>query len=353
MDASKKLKFILEVSIDIFLPLTRNLLGYYTKLVDSKYVCYFCKFYCVFVNFYLVTQTYYLHGFFSVRDLIVFQYSVGAIISFLKADVCGVVFFKHLKTSDAIMGFENVSFGKRSVIAPLYFLYIARQIMVYIIWFDAMSFPVYFMCAASDLNSLLISIYLISIFGRMKLLKKTLENNLVPVNIVGKEQLDKNVNIVRKCVGYYTNMIDAWNIIDNDMQIMLAVALLTNTPIWIMNFYAVVMLFLQPTGQQEAVKLVQGNILSLLMATSPTIVSELISNEIDAIKATLVTQLVRCSDPSLSSELEVALHYIHIPPFKFVICRAVPVDINMPITIIGFCITYVIVFMQFLHFSNL
>nr|XP_049693519.1 uncharacterized protein LOC110374059 [Helicoverpa armigera] len=120
-----------------------------------------------------------------------------------------------------------------------------------------------------------------------------------------------------------------------------------------MNFYAVVMLFLQPTGQQEAVKLVQGNILSVLMATSPTIVSELISNEIDAIKATLVTQLVRCSDPSLSSELEVALHYIHIRPFKFVICRAVPVDINMPITIIGFCITYVIVFMQFLHFSNL
>ncbi|XP_063897022.1 uncharacterized protein LOC135118573 [Helicoverpa armigera] len=147
-----------------------------------------------------------------------------------------------------------------------------------------MSFPVYFMCAASDLNSLLISIYLISIFGRMKLLKKTLENNLVPVNIVGKEQLDKNVNIVRKCVGYYTNMIDAWNIIDNDMQIM-----------------------------------------------------------------KLKSQL----DPSLSSELEVVLHCIHIRPFKFLICRAVPVDINMPITIISFCITYVIVIMQFIHFSNL
>ncbi|XP_047034828.1 uncharacterized protein LOC124640912 [Helicoverpa zea] len=148
-------------------------------------------------------------------------------------------------------------------------------------------------------------------------------------------------------------MIDAWNIVDNDMQIMLAVALLTNTPIWILNFYAVVKIFLQPTGQQEAVTLAQGNILSVLMATSPTIVSELISNEIDAIKATLVTQLVRCSDPSLSSELEVALHYIHIWPFKFVICRAVPVNINMPITIIGFCITNVIVIMQFLHFSNL
>ncbi|XP_047034987.1 uncharacterized protein LOC124641023 [Helicoverpa zea] len=183
------------------------------------------------------------------------------------------------------------------------------------------------MLLATDFNALCTGILFFGLYERMQLIQRTLENNFVPVNIVGQDQLQKNVKIVRKCVSYYSNLLDSFDAVETQLQVM--------------GF------------SFDVLKLVIENLGSLFLTTSPAIASELISNEIDAIKATLVTQLVRCSDPSLSSELEVALHYIHIRPFKFVICRAVPVNINMPITIISFCITYVIVIMQFIHFSNL
>ncbi|XP_063897021.1 uncharacterized protein LOC110374059 [Helicoverpa armigera] len=252
------------------------------------------------------------------------------------------------------MGFKNLPYVSKAVLVPIYITVLLWMFTVYHCCIGPTYLPTYIMAMCSDLNSLTVSLLLFGFFSRMRIIQNVLENNFVPVNIVGKDQLQKNVKIVRKCVGYYSNLLDSFDAIHTQFQITLAVSLICRLPSWVVRFYDSVQQYLQTQSVPvDIVSVVLVTMMSLFVTTSPAFVSELISNEIDAIKATLVTQLVRCSDPSLSSELEVALHYIHIRPFKFVICRAVPVDINMPITIVGFCITYVIVIMQFIHFSNL
>ncbi|PZC70769.1 hypothetical protein B5X24_HaOG200955 [Helicoverpa armigera] len=226
------------------------------------------------------------------------QYSVHAIYSFVTSEKQVIRLYTSVKTSDAIMGFKNLPYVSKAVLVPIHITLVLWMLFIYLFWIDSLYLPRYIIAIASDVNLLTVSLLLFGLYSRMRVIQNALENNFVPVNIVGKDQLQKNSNPMH---GFTLAII---------------------------------------------------NMASIIVSTSPAIISELISNEIETIKATLVTQLVRCSDPSLSSELEVALHYIHIRPFKFVICRAVPVDINMPNTIISFCVTYVIVIMQFIHFSS-
>ncbi|XP_047034997.1 uncharacterized protein LOC124641033 [Helicoverpa zea] len=90
---------------------------------------------------------------------------------------------------------------------------------------------------------------------------------------------------------------------------------------------------------------------SLVLISSSAIIVETIMYEVDRIKETLTTQILRCSDEGLRFELQTALQYVRLRPFRYTLCRAVPLDINLLFTTAALCITYVIVALQLTHFS--
>ncbi|KAJ8711623.1 hypothetical protein PYW08_008577 [Mythimna loreyi] len=90
---------------------------------------------------------------------------------------------------------------------------------------------------------------------------------------------------------------------------------------------------------------------SVLMVSCPALFVEATAHEVDQIKATLTGQLLRCSDESLRWELQTALQYVSLRPFKYTLCRAVSLDVYLPFAAISLGITYVIVLLQLSHFS--
>ncbi|XP_047034999.1 uncharacterized protein LOC124641035 [Helicoverpa zea] len=98
-----------------------------------------------------------------------------------------------------------------------------------------------------------------------------------------------------------------------------------------------------------------GALLTLLhskvMIYSPAVILEVTIREVEKIKAILTTQILRTSDECLRFELQTALQYVRLRPFRYTLCRAVPLDINLLFTSTAFCITYVIVALQVTHFA--
>ncbi|KAJ8709057.1 hypothetical protein PYW07_008883 [Mythimna separata] len=92
-------------------------------------------------------------------------------------------------------------------------------------------------------------------------------------------------------------------------------------------------------------------VLLVLVVSCPAFIAEATVYEVDQIKAILTGQLLRCSDESLRWELQTALQYVTLRPFKFTLCRAVPLNIYLPFATISLSITYVIVILQLSHFS--
>ncbi|XP_047034992.1 uncharacterized protein LOC124641029 [Helicoverpa zea] len=88
------------------------------------------------------------------------------------------------------------------------------------------------------------------------------------------------------------------------------------------------------------------------MIYSPAVIVEVTLLEVEKIKAILTSQILRTSDECLRFELQTALQYVRLRPFRYTLCRAVPLDINLLFTSTAFCITYVIVALQLHHFTE-
>uniref|UniRef100_A0A2A4JTB6 Gustatory receptor n=1 Tax=Heliothis virescens TaxID=7102 RepID=A0A2A4JTB6_HELVI len=83
----------------------------------------------------------------------------------------------------------------------------------------------------------------------------------------------------------------------------------------------------------------------------PAIITEMVIHEYVQIKKILTSQLIKTSDESLRFELQTALQYLNLRPFKYTLCRVMPLDINLLFTTASICVTYVIVALQLTHFS--
>ncbi|XP_063896840.1 uncharacterized protein LOC135118500 [Helicoverpa armigera] len=84
----------------------------------------------------------------------------------------------------------------------------------------------------------------------------------------------------------------------------------------------------------------------------PPIIMDAISHEVDRIKTILTNQILKTSDECLRFELQTALQYVRLRPFRYTLCRAVPLDINLLFTTAALCITYTIVMLQLTYFST-
>lgn len=63
-----------------------------------------------------------------------------------------------------------------------------------------------------------LGVIMIFMYKRLKILSQTLENINIPVNIIEKQKINENLGIIRKCLLYYHNILDAFDEIDCYMQ---------------------------------------------------------------------------------------------------------------------------------------
>ncbi|KAF9405951.1 hypothetical protein HW555_013502 [Spodoptera exigua] len=90
---------------------------------------------------------------------------------------------------------------------------------------------------------------------------------------------------------------------------------------------------------------------SLFILAVPAITVELAISEVDQIKKILTIQSLKASDACLQYELETALQYVSLRPFQYAICRVIPLNIRIPFSVAGICITYTIVLLQLILFT--
>ncbi|PZC80210.1 hypothetical protein B5X24_HaOG200956 [Helicoverpa armigera] len=218
MEMLSKLKLLLSSCVDHFLPILRLGFRCYSRISDSKHVCYIAKLYTVIIFIFSTSGFLYWHRSTVISILLATQYCVHAIYSFVTSDKQAFRFHRSVKTSDAIMGFKNLPYISKPVLVPIYITVLLWMFYVYYFWIDDLHLSTYIMTICSDLNTVTVGILLIGVFSRMPIMKIALENNFVPVNIVGKDQLQKNVKIVRKCVGYYSNLLDSFDVIHTQFQ---------------------------------------------------------------------------------------------------------------------------------------
>ncbi|KAF9813855.1 hypothetical protein SFRURICE_008010 [Spodoptera frugiperda] len=314
--------------INISISTLRFAVGNYKKFNDSKYICFLAKLYCITVACCIIFRQIHVHGIFSLTNLETIEYSIYFFYYLVRGQEYMERFSKGLSTCDAIMGFKDKSIMTEILFGISVSVLIAKGLIT-LFWCYNISFELStcVMMFSTEFNYLLHCVCQMTLYNRMGFIKKRLQSNLIHINIVGKDQIGRNVRVVRKCLGYYHNLLDNVQQLDTAMQVL----------------YIEINMYL----------LVVALVISMMHVLAPSFITEMVNNNIDDIKSTLVTQIVRCSDKSLREELDTALQYIHRRPYKFVICGAVAVDGKLPFSIIGVCITYVILIKQFTHFVDI
>ncbi|XP_062525264.1 uncharacterized protein LOC134199108 [Bombyx mori] len=197
-----------------------------------------------------------------------------------------------------------------------------------------------------------------NVFGllnnRMNLLRKSLEAMTVPINIIGKNEVAPKVRLVRNAFRYYSNLLDNLDSVNHCVQYSLSVTLLLKFPKAVLLCYDSIKTYFVKIDNNFAMDIVDPTeiILSIVVMSFPAMLCEMITNEVEKIKAILTKHLIQCSDNSLRFELNITLLYICHRPFKYILWRAIPLDTSVPIGIVSLIITYVIVLIQLLHFST-
>ncbi|XP_048482653.1 uncharacterized protein LOC125489759 [Plutella xylostella] len=83
-----------------------------------------------------------------------------------------------------------------------------------------------------------------------------------------------------------------------------------------------------------------------IFPSSSAIVAELISHHVENMKLTLLHCLRDQKNKEHHSEIDSFLRFLELRPFKYSIWRVVPVDLGLPVSLIGLCTTYTIVIIQ-------
>ncbi|PZC70764.1 hypothetical protein B5X24_HaOG200948 [Helicoverpa armigera] len=338
--------------------LLRLLLGNYINLGHSKLTRFLTKLYCVcvcssIVSMYILSLS--ERALFPVYSFIIIDYTCAVILSIIFGYDRYPAFLAANMTNDRIIGFKiNLSLTNYAILS----IYGSAFLRICLIIAHFLSHPssILAFCsitcaiAATDVNYIAVIIIFTMLHRRMKNLRTFLETNSIPINITGQDEIAISITNVRKSLLYYNNLLDNFQSLDELLQYAVSKYTIWRmfqiTINWITNFSrtcVVVYFFVQHIIAQLYP--------SLVLISSPAIIVETIMYEVDRIKETLTTQILRCSDECLRFELQTALQYVRLRPFRYTLCRAVPLDINLLFTTAALCITYVIVALQLTHFS--
>lgn len=205
--------------------LIRLLFGSYINVSKSKLVRCLIRLYCICIC--LVISTLYIfshfgHNISHSHHFVYMEYICNFIIYFIFADEHFFKYCSAIKISDKIIGFKNISLFTNYMYLIIFVAILTRlSIAIIRTTFDVSIVESYsnnFVLFSLDLNHITIIIIFSILHSRVKLLRKFLERNVIPVYITRKNEVMINIKRVRKSLYNYNNLLDHMEFIDTQMQ---------------------------------------------------------------------------------------------------------------------------------------
>lgn len=218
---SNTCKTFLKKGLFFILPVFTLLLGNYMNISKSKYICYFLKLYCIVIAIFLLFCHIQLHGINNFNHIVSLEYLLYVIYHLITSQEYMTRFRTGVCTSDAVMGYKNLPYIN-SFVCVFAASAFAIRILLMILQLHSTSMTAKLMKISYETNYTIAWFVLYVFYTRMVLIRKCLMNNLIPINIVGKDEVNKSINVVRKCVGYYNNLLDYMSFMDHPLQIIVS-----------------------------------------------------------------------------------------------------------------------------------
>ncbi|GBP61066.1 hypothetical protein EVAR_48565_1 [Eumeta japonica] len=88
---------------------------------------------------------------------------------------------------------------------------------------------------------------------------------------------------------------------------------------------------------------------TILVPCLPCVAVEGTAAEVDKIKLIIANKMTTTLDCNEKLEFRLFLRYLIHRPFRFLVWRVVPVDADLPVSVVSICTTYLIVLVQLTH----
>ncbi|XP_047507738.1 uncharacterized protein LOC125051478 [Pieris napi] len=171
------------------------------------------------------------------------------------------------------------------------------------------------------------------------------EHDYPIVNVIGKSRTNRKKFHLNMCLCQYKHLMNCFDKASKQMQIGILSILVTNYPNVVLYVYKGI-LTIYTDDLTLFFPLWFKIQYTLILLLTPAILSELINVEYDKIRETLRKQIANCTDECLKEVQKKAYVYVKLRPYKFVIGRAISLNMSMPLSFIGVCIGHLIVLLQ-------
>lgn len=228
-----KLKMELNFSVFKLLMIIRLFFGNYCNLSSSRIINLAIRLYTVVICVVFGAIRLYEKNSLLIQVLTSVEFIVNCILTQITSEKYFFKFCANIKAIDKNMGFKNLSLPTPTFML-ISFLIIAGRLYLLSYIFTIGTVFTYefsqlhvaatgFTLFAIDLNQLTIIMIFAIMFDRMKILKKEFEGYTVSVNIVGRREINQQINRLKRYRMYYTDLLNTLHGVDNELQLLVIV----------------------------------------------------------------------------------------------------------------------------------
>lgn len=222
---------LIEIAIIKFL---HFIFGQYYEISSSKVFSVIHRIYCILIT---ILITWFLSNTITNIDqssivklilcIILSQNLTWSLASQLTNQAYLSSYLLRLRTYDVIMGYKKHIFESKSTIIIMLISFVGK-IYYFIDYLNASIpfkfsvlfniFKIHICFVAAEIHKYKLMLALGLLQTRLKLLRKTLEQNTIPVNIVGQNMIIQKLQNARKCLLNYNSLLSTFDDIDAHAQ---------------------------------------------------------------------------------------------------------------------------------------
>lgn len=203
------------------------MIGNYITVTESKLINCLLRIYCVSV-FISVIHGYIQYIYTTITFSLTFhivEYVTIFVAQFINGENCLKIFITTLQTYDRIKGYSKIPLFDYNTWIIIAFILIFR-ITGFILRLGSNTIDKVEICEMTlmllsmDLNLLTISVVYMICYGRLKLLRKSMERNDVGINIAMGDSVAETIRNIKTNVLYYCHLLDSVQKIDKHLQLL-------------------------------------------------------------------------------------------------------------------------------------
>nr|QYF65465.1 gustatory receptor 8 [Pieris rapae] len=333
----------------------RLLLGQYCEFKTSKIIRVLLMFYCFVFHILmcLVIQTFFdsiklielLWYIKLLKILVPVKVITNLCLSLFYKEKYFLIFYKNLETIDIFLKY-NKKFDACLTIG-IFSVIIFGQLIFEIVIF----YPMDIMYGLEKIVDLVLFLNLIipyliyeMYWQRMKYLRLFLQSKCV---------LSDDVNIkifhLKKFVQIYKHLLDQVGKANRAIKVKMFFDIIFSFLKGLIDISVGIKYLIQLDSYQHfhIVTLILLPILNLSFYLNGVIFLDLVYDEYENIKASLVMEQVKCEDNKLHEEIVIALEYLEIRPPRYSVWRIFPLNFNLITAFVNNSVTYIVVLLSF------